>query len=297
MKERIFSKNEVVFHEGDRAEHFYQVKKGLAGVYANYGQADQRKLTEVKPGSYFGEMAIIDVWPRSATVVAEEELHTIELTGSELDEYFGKEPDKILTLMNQLGDRIRELTADYDEVQAFLKEKQAGVAEKKEGFLARLLKYKQIAILGSKNVGATVEDQIRQKNYGKGAEAALPVQSYRKGQIVFREGDEGAYMYQIHSGSVDVWSKYGTPEQIRLTTLCTNAFFGEMGLIAQEKRSATAVISEDDTTLECIRAEDIEPLFKANPLKVDMILGHLSGRLRRLTTDYVKACAEAAEGA
>ena len=297
MKERIFSKNEVVFHEGDRAEHFYQVKKGLAGVYANYGQADQRKLTEVKPGSYFGEMAIIDVWPRSATVVAEEELHTIELTGSELNEYFGKEPDKILTLMNQLGDRIRELTADYDEVQAFLKEKQAGVAEKKEGFLARLLKYKQIAILGSKNVSATVEDQIRQKDYGKGAEAALPVQSYRKGQIVFREGDEGAYMYQIHSGSVDVWSKYGTPEQIRLTTLYTNAFFGEMGLIAQEKRSATAVISEDDTTLECIRAEDIQQLFKANPLKVDMILGHLSGRLRRLTTDYVKACAEAAEGA
>ena len=297
MKERIFSKNEVVFHEGDRAEHFYQVKKGLAGVYANYGQADQRKLTEVKPGSYFGEMAIIDVWPRSATVVAEEELHTIELTGSELNEYFGKEPDKILTLMNQLGDRIRELTADYDEVQAFLKEKQAGVAEKKEGFLARLLKYKQIAILGSKNVSATVEDQIRQKDYGKGAEAALPVQSYRKGQIVFREGDEGAYMYQIHSGTVDVWSKYGTPEQVRLTTLCTNAFFGEMGQIAQEKRSATAVISEDDTTLECIRAEDIQQLFKANPLKVDMILGHLSGRLRRLTTDYVKACAEAAEGA
>ena len=102
MKERVFSKNEVIFREGDRAEHFYQVKEGTAGVYANYGQADQRKLTEVKPGSYFGEMAIIDVWPRSATVVAEEELHTIELTGSELNEYFGKEPDKILTLMKNL---------------------------------------------------------------------------------------------------------------------------------------------------------------------------------------------------
>ena len=57
------------------------------------------------------------------------------------------------------------------------------------------------------------------------------------------------------------------------------------------------MISEDDTTLECIRVEDIQPLFKANPRKVDMILGHLSGRLRRLTTDYVKASAEAAEGA
>lgn len=31
MKERVFSKNEVVFREGDRAEHFYQVKEGTAG--------------------------------------------------------------------------------------------------------------------------------------------------------------------------------------------------------------------------------------------------------------------------
>ena len=182
-------------------------------------------------------------------------------------------------------------------MNAFIREKQNAGAEKKEGFLAKLLKYKSVAGLSGKLAGCTAEDEIRRKDAGKGAEAALQVKSFSKGQVIFREGDEGTYLYQIHSGSVDVWSKYGTPEQIRLTTLYTNAFFGEMGLIAQEKRSATAVISEDDTTLECIRVEDIQPLFKAKPRKVDMILGHLSGRLRRLTTDYVKACAEAAESA
>ena len=36
---------------------------------------------------------------------------------------------------------------------------------------------------------------------------------------------------------------------------------------------------------------------KVNPMKVDMILGHLSNRLRRLSLDYVKACAQAAEDA
>ena len=122
MKERVFSKNEVVFREGDRAEHFYQVKEGTAGVYLHYGQADQRKLTDVKPGRYFGEMAIIEAWPRSATVVAEEKLSVIELETADLSSYFEKEPDKIMALMNQLGDRLREVTTEYNEVTAFIKE-------------------------------------------------------------------------------------------------------------------------------------------------------------------------------
>ena len=71
--------------------------------------------------------------------------------------------------------------------------------------------------------------------------------------------------------------------------------FGEMGLISEEKRSATAVVEEDGTLLETIRAESLESLFKSNPVKIDMILSHLSHRLRRLTLDYVKACRKAVE--
>ena len=294
MNEKVFSKNEVVFREGEQGSCFYQITEGTAGVYLHYGEADQRKLTEMKPGQYFGEMAIIEAWPRSATIVAEDELHTIELTGHDLIAYFEKEPDKIMALMSQLGDRLRQLTAEYDEVKAFINEKQNAGAEKKEGFLAKLRKYREMSILGSKLVGCTVEDQIRQKADEKGMQATLPVKYYSKGQIIFREGDEGIYLYQIHGGSVGIYSKYGTPEQVKLTTLYTDAFFGEMGLVAKEPRSAWAVVEENETVLECIREEDLEKLFEANPMKVDMILGHLANRLRRLTVDYVRACETAA---
>ena len=297
MDTKIFKKGEVIFREGDQGTCFYQITEGTAGIYLHYGQADQKKLTEMKPGQYFGEMAIIDAWPRSATVVAEEELHAIELTGNDLVDYFQKQPDKILALMNQLGDRLRQVTAEYDEVNAFIKEKQTAGAEKKEGFLARLLKYKGIAALSGKLTGCTAEDQIRQKDAGKGAEAAMQVKSFSRGQIIFREGDEGTYLYQIHGGCVGIYSNYGTPKEVKLTTLYTNAFFGEMALVGNDPRSATAVVEEDDTMLECIRAEDLEALFRINPMKVDMILGHLSNRLRRLSLDYAKACAKAAEGA
>lgn len=296
MKEKVFKQNEVVFREGEQGTCFYQITDGTAGVYLHYGETAQQKLTEMKPGQYFGEMAIIEAWPRSATIVAEEELHTIELTGSDLNSYFEEQPDRILALFNQLGDRLRQLTASYDEVNAFIKEKNTAVTEKKEGFLARLKKYRELSILANKFVGCTVEDQIRQKDVGKAAEAALPVRSYSKGQIIFREGDEGTYLYQIHGGSVSIYAKYGTPEETKLTTLYTNAFFGEMGLVSKEPRSASAVVEEDDTVLECIRAEDLKTLFKSNPLKVDMILAHLANRVRRLTVDYAKACVTAAEG-
>ncbi len=295
MRKMVFGRNEVVFREGEMGNCFYQITEGTAGVYLHYGEADQRKLTVMKPGQYFGEMAVIEAWPRSTTIVAEDELHAIELTGNDLVSYFEEQPDKILALMNQLGDRIRTLTIEYDEVNAFIREKHAPGAEKKEGFLAKLMKYKELGILASKLVGCTVEDEIRQKDFGRAAEAALPVRTFSRGQIVFREGDEGAYMYQIHGGSVGIYAGYGTPEKNKLTTLYTNAFFGEMGLIANEIRSATAVIEEDSTLLECIRAEDLQVLFKTNPLKIDMIMGHLSNRLRRLTADYAKACVKAAE--
>ena len=55
-------------------------------------------------------------------------------------------------------------------------------------------------------------------------------------------------------------------------------------------RTATAVVLEDDTMLESIYADDFEELFTNNPAKVEMIIKHLSYRIRRLTYQYVDAC-------
>ena len=295
MKKVIYAKGEVVFREGDLGSCFYQIEEGTAGVYLHYGEAEQRKLTEMKPGQYFGEMAVIETWPRSTTIVAESELHAIEIAEGDLNAYFSEQPDKIYALMKQLGDRIRSLTAEYDEVNNFIREKAEAGAEKKEGFIAKLKKYLELNALASKNTGVTQEEVITMKEFGSKDKDSTQVLEFRKGQIMFREGDPGNYMYAIHGGSVGIYLDYGTAQEKKLTTLYSNSFFGEMGLISEEKRSATAVVEEDGTLLETIRAESLESLFKSNPVKIDMILSHLSHRLRRLTLDYVKACRKAVE--
>ena len=296
MEKRVFSENEVVFREGDLGRSFYRIESGTAGVYLCYGEKDQRKLTEMKPGQYFGEMAIIEARPRSTTIVAEKELHVLEIQENELNKFFTEEPETILALMKQLSGRIRTLTEEYDEVTAFLKEKQDAGTRKKPGFLDRLMKYVEASRIAKRYPRTPVpEEADAQEGFAGTGMTCLPIQNYNEGEIIFREGDDANCMYAVHGGAVDIFTNYDNPLEKKLTTLYANSFFGEMGMIDQEPRSATAVVAEDNTILERIRPDDLETLFRSNTREVDMIMQHLSKRLRRLTEDYEAACEEAAK--
>lgn len=56
------------------------------------------------------------------------------------------------------------------------------------------------------------------------------------GERIFRAGDDGDSMYFIHSGQVDILTKDGT----KIVTLSDGSFFGEMALITNQTRNATA---------------------------------------------------------
>ncbi len=293
MEEIKFSPGSVIFKEGEFGQCFYQIQEGTAGVYLHYGEENQRKLTDMEAGQFFGEMAIISAWPRSSTVVAETALKVIEIPGDDLNEYFLKQPDKILDLMKQLGGRIRALTNDYNEVLAYIREKESADAAKRASLLAKIKKAREVNGLARANKGVSQEAVLRMKEFTRKEDSPVRIKSFDRGQIIFREGDDGAYMYAIQYGSVGIYVNFGTPAQKKLTTLFASKFFGEMGLLENEKRSATAVVEEDDTDLEIIQAGDLKKLFENNPAEVYMILSHLADRLRKLTQDYEEACEKA----
>lgn len=294
MEEKVFAPREVIFREGDEGTSFYQILNGTAGVYVNYGTPEEQKLTDMKPGQYFGEMAVIEAWPRSTTIVAEDDLRVLEIPESDLNEYFKAQPDKIYALMKQLSGRIRSLTEEYEEIAAFLQEKREDAAPKNDGFFARLKKIRRLSAMAKKNAALyTAETEIRLREFGRPADSPLPIEEYGKGTIIVRQGETGEYMFAVHGGAVGIYTNYGTALEKKLTTLYANSFFGEMGMLDLEPRSATAVAEEDGTIIEVIRPADLEELFKSNPIEVEMILCHLSNRLRRLTKDYVAACEEA----
>ena len=75
FKERHFAEGETVVREGSGGAAFFLIVSGEATV--SVGGAPRRSLG---PGDYFGEIALIDEGPRSATITATSELECYGLT-------------------------------------------------------------------------------------------------------------------------------------------------------------------------------------------------------------------------
>ena len=286
MSEKIFNKGDVIFHEGDSGDFLYRIKEGKVAVTVSYGTDDEKQLTEMVPGQFFGEMAVVEGYRRSATVIALEDNTTVtEIATKEMEKYFNENPDQIILIMRNISGRIRELTKDYNEAVDELKARKAGNVRENENLFAKIRKF--LNSIGASDL--SVEEE-KEAEHGKGLEEK--VASYPAGTIIFKEGDTGNCMYDIHFGRVGIYTGYGTPEQKEITVLYPNKFFGEMGMLDNEPRSATAVTLDNDTTIETIYPEDLAELMKINPSKVDMIMMHLSHRLRSLTNDYLRVCKE-----
>jgi CRP/FNR family cyclic AMP-dependent transcriptional regulator len=74
-------------------------------------------------------------------------------------------------------------------------------------------------------------------------------QRYRKSEVIFEEGSTGSEMYLIHSGGVLLSVRRSETQQMTLAFLTPGDFFGEMALVDDSPRSATASAVEDDTEL------------------------------------------------
>ncbi len=111
----------------------------------------------------------------------------------------------------------------------------------------------------------------------------LQERRYRKGEIIFHEGDLGDSLYVIQSGSVKIVlpSPEGADEAI-LATLRAGDFFGELALLDGAERSATAIAHEPTQAL-VLRRNTFESLVNDQPDLRFALLGALAAELRRLT--------------
>ena len=122
------------------------------------------------------------------------------------------------------------------------------------------------------------------------------VKLYKKGEVIFKEGDLEICMYNVLNGSVGIYANYGKAEEKLLVELKAEekAFFGEMGMIDESPRSATAIALED-TELTVITVENFVEYFKNHPEHIIYIMQNMSKRIRSLTEDYLDACRAVAE--
>jgi CRP-like cAMP-binding protein len=100
----------VLIEEGDPGDAFYVVMDGEAAV-----QRNGRRVNTLRPGDYFGELALLDSAPRNATVVADGPV-TVAVLGARVFSVLLKElPNMSDKLLRGMARRLRE--ADAKSVQ------------------------------------------------------------------------------------------------------------------------------------------------------------------------------------
>jgi len=117
------------------------------------------------------------------------------------------------------------------------------------------------------------------------------VKQYLKGEIIFQEGQPSEHFYILQKGEVEVSIKRHEKKFV-INTLTPTDFFGEMGLLSNETRSATCKAA---TYVEVIRVsnEDFQKLLKNSHPLTEKIINLLLKRLKRLTDLSVNNTASA----
>ncbi len=110
MRERRFKRGEIVFHQGDAGDTLHVLLEGSLKVYVPTDSGDEAVLAILGPGESFGEVALLDAGPRSATVRAMVPSRTATLHRTELFSMLRTHPDAVDALVVSLTRLVRKLT-------------------------------------------------------------------------------------------------------------------------------------------------------------------------------------------
>jgi CRP/FNR family transcriptional regulator, cyclic AMP receptor protein len=240
------AQGEAFFLENQQSDKMYFLLEGEVSL-----SRGKKVIDIVKQGEVFGELAVISQQPRSATAIARTACSVISLDARQFQGAIKRTPEFALMLMNIMINRLR-LTVTMLSVTRSLPD-WTGKDE------SRVFDRKLLAELaGALHERSTVH--------------------YPLHKVIMKEGEAGVFMYVVIEGRVVISIQSRTVERIG-----AGGIFGEMALVDQSQRVATAV-AETDCSLLAINRNDFVALVKTKPEFGVSLLKAVAERLRAMTS-------------
>jgi CRP/FNR family cyclic AMP-dependent transcriptional regulator len=113
---RVFRQNEAIFYQGDPGQALYLIESGQVRIYVQDDQGQETSVILYSSGEIFGELAVIDGLPRSASAVAMEDTVVYIMSRERFREHLRKSPQLVFNFMNALSVRVRYTTRQVDSL-------------------------------------------------------------------------------------------------------------------------------------------------------------------------------------
>jgi CRP/FNR family transcriptional regulator, cyclic AMP receptor protein len=115
LQEKTFAAGETVFNKDDVGTSMYIVLSGAVQIFLPPPPKDKDAtrviLKDTRTGEYFGELALFDDKPRSASVAATMDTVLLELTREDFAEHLGRSKTAALSILSEMAERLRETNA------------------------------------------------------------------------------------------------------------------------------------------------------------------------------------------
>lgn len=115
---RFFAQGAVIFKENDEGAEMFIIIQGLVEIRKSTGSTSSKILTTLQKGDMFGEMAIIEKQPRSATAVAIQPTRVLVLNEKLYDSMLLSNPDFARKMNKVLSERIRRADAIIQNIMS-----------------------------------------------------------------------------------------------------------------------------------------------------------------------------------
>ncbi|HEX9056875.1 MAG TPA: cyclic nucleotide-binding domain-containing protein [Ktedonobacterales bacterium] len=109
---RDYPSGAIIVRQDEGGLGLYILLSGSAQVTRHAEDGDEQLIALLGPGSVFGEMALLDALPRSATVTALDPVHALVLTILDFRAALLESPDIAIKLLSVLSQRLRRIERD-----------------------------------------------------------------------------------------------------------------------------------------------------------------------------------------
>ncbi|MBI1942865.1 MAG: cyclic nucleotide-binding domain-containing protein [Betaproteobacteria bacterium] len=243
-----FEQGRTIFAEDEKGGLLKRAKMYVLIVGEVNMVAQNKVIGTVKAGEVFGEMAVIAQAARTATAVAKSACTVIGLDDKQFLSALQHKPEFALMLMSIMNSRLRNTIA-------------------------------RLRASGALHAGAATESTVFDKKLLAGLVRLMQGQEpvrYERGKMIMQEGTAGALMYIVLEGRVAISIKGGLVGHAG-----PGGVFGEMALVDQSPRAATAT-AEADCSLLAINRPAFLQLVKTSPAFGAALLAGLAGRAQEM---------------
>jgi CRP-like cAMP-binding protein len=284
-----YQKNSYIILEGEsKAEDFYIIKQGHVNLIKKFPVASEKHIENLGPGDFFGVVGAMSQLPQLETAVTTSPAHVISINHSKFADLVKNNPSLAIKIIRSFSKKLRifnERTVDFrnpiegeDENFRTLLNIANSYVELHRNRIATYMYRCIIYHVPDTRSGEEAREKLTSlESSHEFQKKTGVVQTFDDGEVIFCENEPPNEVYILKKGKVRI-SRIVDGKDIQLFVMKPGDVFGEMALLENKNRSATAVALEESEVLVINRA-NFEMMTQKEPQLMTKLIALLADRI------------------